>query len=59
MMLLKMAFVLNGENQGNLGLNTLLLFCFSFFFLLLIGLKAILVTMASREEVTIYEDEVR
>jgi len=32
MTLLKMSFILNGENEENLGLNTsLLLFCFSFF----------------------------
>jgi len=38
-----------------------LLCCYSafLFFLLLIGSKAILVTMASREEITVYEDEVR
>ncbi|KAI6065231.1 Fas apoptotic inhibitory molecule 1 isoform X1 [Aix galericulata] len=35
--------------------------CYSafLFFLLLVGLKAVLVTMASREEITVYEDEVR
>lgn len=48
------------EKQGELRpqcfFAALLLF---FFFLLLIGLKAVLVTMASREEITVCEDEVR
>lgn len=59
MTLLEMFFILNAENKKNLGLNTsMLLFYFSFF-LLLIGLKAVLLTMASREEITVCEDEVR
>lgn len=60
MMLLKVSFILTGENYETLDLSaSLLLFCFSIFFLLLIGLKALLASMASGEEITVCEDEVR
>lgn len=56
---LKMSFILNGETRR---IEASMLLCCSsafLFFLLLIGLKAVLVTMASREEITVCEDEVR